>query len=134
MKSDFRYLLDTDTASYIIRRFPKPLSKAMQFSEQFAISTITKFELARAKVALRQAHSVKLLELFLGEVPVINFDSAAALCSASVYQELEAKGTPIGLADSMIAGHALSLDLPLVTNNQRHFGRVSELRTLNWLD
>jgi tRNA(fMet)-specific endonuclease VapC len=133
MKSDFRYLLDTDIASYIIRRFPKPLAKAMQFSEQFAISTVTRFELGRAKRFLKLESSGLLLASFLEEVPTIEFDSSAADAAWDIYSALQSKGKTIGVPDSMIAGHALSHSMVLVTNNQKHFERISELRTQNWM-
>ncbi|MEK9703713.1 MAG: type II toxin-antitoxin system VapC family toxin [Deltaproteobacteria bacterium] len=133
MKSDFRYLLDTDIASYIIRRFPKPLAKAMQFSEQFAISTVTRFELGRAKRFLKLESSGLLLASFLEEVPTIEFDSSAADAAGDIYSALQSKGKTIGVPDSMIAGHALSHSMVLVTNNQKHFERISELRTQNWM-
>lgn len=133
MKSDFRYLLDTDIASYIIRRFPKPLSKAMQFREQFAISTVTRFELGRAKRFLKLDSSGVLLASFLEEVPTIEFDSSAADAASDIYSMLQAEGKSIGIPDSMIAGHALSHSMVLVSNNQKHFGRISGLRTQNWM-
>lgn len=50
---------------------------------------------------------------------------------------LEARGTPIGPMDMLIAGHALALDATLVTTlvtgNDREFGRVVGLRVENWL-
>jgi len=49
-----------------------------------------------------------------------------------VRRELEAKGTPIGAMDLLIAAHALSLDAVLVTNNTKEFGRISALKCENW--
>lgn len=133
MKSDYRYLLDTDIASYIIRRFPKPLARAMQFSQQFAISSVTRFELGRARGKLRLESSRSLLNSFLDEVPTLEFDLASADAGSQIYQQLESQGMPIGLADSMIAGHALAKSLVLVTNNQKHFRRIPELNLQNWM-
>jgi tRNA(fMet)-specific endonuclease VapC len=45
---------------------------------------------------------------------------------------LEKKGTPIGLLDTLIASHAKSLDLTLVTNNEREFERIAGLKIENW--
>lgn len=133
MKSEYRYLLDTDIASYIIRRFPKPLARAMQFSQQFAISSVTRFELGRARGKLRLESSRSLLTSFLDEVPTLEFDLASADAGSQIYQQLESQGMPIGLADSMIAGHALAKSLVLVTNNQKHFRRIPELNLQNWM-
>ena len=134
MKSDFRYLLDTDISSYIIRRFEKPLAKAVQFSQQFAISSVTRFELSRVRGKLNLESSRLLLSSFLDEVPTLEFDSDSADAGGRVFQELEAQGAPIGLADSMIAGQAIAQSLVLVTNNQKHFKRVPELSIQNWMD
>jgi tRNA(fMet)-specific endonuclease VapC len=133
MKSEFRYLLDTDISSYIIRRIPKPLSRAMQFGQQFAISSITRFELGRARGELRLDKSRLLLDSFLAEVPTLDFDDESADAGSEIFTKLEAQGKRIGIADSMIAGQALSTGLVLVTNNQRHFDRIPELRTQNWM-
>jgi len=46
--------------------------------------------------------------------------------------ELEAQGKPIGSSHTMIAAHALALDLTLVTDNEREFRRVYDLRIENW--
>ncbi len=50
-----------------------------------------------------------------------------------VRAQLEKQGTPIGSLDTLIAAHALSLDLTLVTNNIREFERVSGLKVENWV-
>jgi tRNA(fMet)-specific endonuclease VapC len=133
MRSEFRYLLDTDISSYIIRRIPKPLNRAMQFGQQFAISSVTRFELGRARSALRLETSRQLLDRFLAEVPTLDFDEKSADLASEIYVELEGQGKRIGVPDSMIAGQALSLGLVLVTNNQKHFDRIDDLRTQNWL-
>lgn len=133
MKSEFRYLLDTDISSYIIRRIPKPLSRAMQFGQQFAISAVTRFELSRARSELRLDKSRLLLDSFLAEVPTLNFDDQSADFGSEIYTMLEVEGRRIGVADSMIAGQAMAYGLVLVTNNQKHFDRIPDLRTQNWL-
>lgn len=74
-----------------------------------------------------------LLDSFLAEVPTLNFDDQSADFGSEIYSMLEAQGRRIGVADSMIAGQALSYGLVLVTNNQKHFDRIPELRTQNWL-
>ena len=132
MKSEFRFLLDTDTSSYIIRRIPKPLARAMHFSEQFAISSVTRFELGRARSELRLPSSIELLDGFLRDVPTLDFDAVAADAAGQIYSELERSGQRIGIPDSMLAGQALSLGLILVTNNQKHFERVQGLQIQNW--
>ena len=74
-----------------------------------------------------------LLESFLAEVPTLEFDDLSADFGSEVYSMLEAEGKRIGIADSMIAGQALSYGLVLVTNNQKHFDRIPGLVVQNWL-
>jgi tRNA(fMet)-specific endonuclease VapC len=63
---------------------------------------------------------------------VAPFEEAAAAAFGGTAAELSRAGTPIGELDTMIAAHALSLDLTLVTNNMKHFSRVPRLRVENW--
>jgi len=53
--------------------------------------------------------------------------------SKSIRAGLEARGTPIGPIDTLIAGHALAMGVTLVTGNTREFGRVEGLTLENWL-
>ena len=62
------------------------------------------------------------------------FDIPASAQAAQIRADLAAKGTPIGPYDTMIAGHARSLGLVLVTNNVREFERVEGLRVVNWVE
>ena len=105
----------------------------MQFGQQFAISSVTRFELGRARSVLRLETSRQLLDRFLAEVPTLDFDEKSADLASEIYVKLEGQGKRIGVPDSMIAGQALSLGLVLVTNNQKHFERIDDLRTQNWL-
>ena len=61
------------------------------------------------------------------------FDDAAAAVYGSVRATLEKKGKPIGPLDTLIAAHALTLDIVLVTNNVREFARVSGLSVEDWM-
>lgn len=61
------------------------------------------------------------------------FDQGAAWAYGRVREQLEAKGTPIGSMDMLIAAHALSLGVRLVSNNLREFRRIPGLRLENWL-
>jgi tRNA(fMet)-specific endonuclease VapC len=66
----------------------------------------------------------------VAEVP---FDSEAARRYGQIVADLERRGEPIGMADSMIAAHALELDLVVVTHNLRHFERVGGLEIEDWV-
>ena len=63
---------------------------------------------------------------------LLQFDGHAAEEYGRIKAELEKKGTPIGPMDTLIAGHAKSRGLILVTNNTREFNRVDDLTVENW--
>ena len=65
---------------------------------------------------------------------VFAWDAEATQYYAILRADLERKGLPIGNMDMLIAAHALSLDAILVTNNQRHFSRISDLKLENWVE
>lgn len=72
------------------------------------------------------------MSLFLSAITVLDFDGEAAEVYGQIRAELERKGTPIGPMDLLIAGHARSQGLILVTNNTREFARVTGLRIEDW--
>ena len=72
--------------------------------------------------------------MLLANIEIKNFDTDAADCYGKIRADLEKKGTPIGPLDMMIAGHAQSLDLTIVTNNVKEFARVDNLKIENWTE
>ncbi len=73
------------------------------------------------------------IEGFLARLDVLPFDTNAATHFGQVRAELYRVGNPIGPYDMMIAGHARSVGLTLITNNTREFERVDGLRIGNWV-
>lgn len=73
------------------------------------------------------------LMMFLSEIQVVPFDGKAAQEYGLIRAELTARGTPIGANDLLIAAHARSLGLTLITNNGREFERVPGLTVENWV-
>ena len=73
------------------------------------------------------------LELFLAPLEIMEFDFNAAQSYGAIRVLLERQGTPIGAYDLMIAAHALSYGLILVTNNKREFTRIPDLMVENWV-
>jgi len=97
------------------------------------ISTITVAELQYG--IMKSSNPEKnqdALEKFLAPLEIINFDYNATIHYGAIRSELERKGTPIGPLDTLIASHAKSLDLTLVTNNEKEFERVADLKIENW--
>ena len=132
------YMLDTDISSYIIRQRPLAVLQMLQQKagqkDELVISSITYAELRlgaqRSSVASKQ-HA--LIDGFCHRLSnVLPWDAQAADAFAKLQAELLTSGAIIGTNDAMMAGHALSVEATLVTNNQRHFSRVSGLKLENW--
>jgi tRNA(fMet)-specific endonuclease VapC len=132
-------MLDTDTASYIIKARSPPLeAKLLQISpDQLSISAITRAELMYGLRRLPPGHRLHAgVHQFFNIVPILAWDSAAADHYAAIRHHLTTAGTPIGDPDMMIAAHALATGAVLVTNNTKHFERISAHGPLvleNWL-
>jgi tRNA(fMet)-specific endonuclease VapC len=130
-----RYMLDTDTCSYIMKRSHPALLKSLQETpvSDVCISVITKSELLYGvEVSPRRQQDGAALSAFLRYVEVLDYPDEAALHYAQIRAQLKAGGTMIGANDLFIAAHARSLGLALVTNNTREFGRVPKLTIENW--
>jgi len=130
-----RYMLDTDTCSYIMKRSNDAVLKRLQkvSVSDVCISVITKSELQfGVEVSPRRRQDESALNAFLGYVEVLDFPETASLHYAKIRAHLKTLGTMIGANDLFIAVHARSLGLTLVTNNTREFGRVPKLVTENW--
>jgi tRNA(fMet)-specific endonuclease VapC len=132
-----RYLLDTNICIYIAKRRPtKVLSRLQQLRPgDVGMSVVTFLELTYG--AWKSQHpeeNLARLEQLERLIPAQPLDSWVARDYARVRAELERKGTPIGAYDLLIAAHALSLGLTLVTNNLREFRRVPGLKVENWID
>jgi len=128
------YMLDTDTVSWALRGQGAVPTRLLEHRpSQLCISSITLAELrfgADAKGS-RKLHG--LIDTFVLSVAVLPFDRAAADRFGPVANALARRGEPIGTFDTLIAAHALSLGLTLVTNNAKHFQRVAGLKTANWV-
>ena len=75
----------------------------------------------------------RLLDTFTMHIAVEPFYAVAATMFGRLCARLEANGKPIGSFDTLIAAHAMALNVALVTNNTKHFGRVNGLKTANWV-
>lgn len=131
-----RFMLDTDIASYIIKkRDPAIQARLVKVPvNDVCISVITKAELLYgvARSSSRRVNRLAVDE-FLAFVRVLSWDDEAAEHYAEIRAALDDAGTPIGNLDMMIAAHARSCRVAMVTNNERHFRRVPGLRVDNWL-
>ena len=127
-----KYLIDTDTASYFIRGHEPLRSRLLAKSNDWGISAITYFELAKYQFSTQNSKAEEAIAVFLMDVLVVQFDCADALEAGRLGVLLKKAGTPIGEPDTLIAGHSLSIGATLVTNNVKHFKRVPDLKLENW--
>ncbi len=126
-------MLDTDAVSFALRGVGHVGAALLERApSEVCISAVTLAEL-RYGADHRQSKKLHgLIDAFTASVVVMAFDEAAATAFGKAASALARAGTPIGELDTMIAAHALSLDLTLVTNNTKHFRRVAGLRIENW--
>jgi tRNA(fMet)-specific endonuclease VapC len=129
------YMLDTDTCITLIRQqFPGLLKKVLTFHPgDLGLSSITVAELQYGvEHSQHRERNGDALEQFLLPFEMASFDFSAAITYGRIRAELEARGTPIGALDTLIAAHALSLKATLVTNNLREFRQVKDLNIETW--
>lgn len=129
------YLLDTDFCIAVLRdRSPALKDRFVQRAETLSISTITLTELlvGAAKSMWPDRWSAEV-ESLTERLKVLPFDAGAAAHAADIRADLERRGQIIGTYDILIAGHARSRGMTVVTGNLREFGRVDGLRCENWL-
>ena len=121
---------------YIIKKKPESVIKIFSKLKpgDVAISSITVSELfyGVAKSSKPNENTIALQE-FLQPLAVIDFTAADSIIYGRVRTELEAKGQVIGAMDMLIAAIALSRGLILVTNNEKEFSRIKNLKLENWV-
>lgn len=131
-----KLMLDTNICIAIIKQKPKDILRKFNAYQvgQVCISSVTLAELRYgvAKSQFQQKNQAALDEFIL-PLEVADFDETAADYYGRLRASLERQGTPIGALDTMIAGHALSLNVTLVTNNTREYSRVAGLQLLDWV-
>lgn len=129
-----RYLLDTNLCIRVLREQPESL--ATRFAAEtgsLCISIIVMHELLYgAARSARPTQGRERVGLFASRLTVLPFDLEAASHAADIRADLAAIGQSIGNLDSLIAGHARSRGLIVVTGNLREFQRVPGLRCEDW--
>lgn len=129
-----RYLLDTDFCIRVLRDRPQGLRERFNDNaEALCISDVVLYELLYgAEKARNPTQTRREVELFAARLSVLPFDNNAAAHTAEIRADLEQRGCTIGPYDLMIAGHARSRGLIVVTGNLREFTRVNGLRCEDW--
>jgi tRNA(fMet)-specific endonuclease VapC len=131
---ELAYMLDTDTVSFAMRGLSEVVERLRSHRPaELCVSAMTLAELRQGADRKGSRKHHKDIDRIAATLFVAPFDTAAATRFGKVAAALLEQGTPIGDFDTLIAAHALSLDLVLVTNNAEHFDRVKGLRTENWV-
>ena len=130
-----RYLLDTNIVSALIR---EPHGRVMERIRQVgeanvATSIIVAAELRYGAAKKASARLTAQVEAVLGAMEVLPFDDPSDRVYGVLRAGLEQKGLPVGGNDLLIAAHALSHGLTLVTANEREFSNIDDLPCENWL-
>ena len=129
------YMLDTNICIYAMKNKPEKVLQRLkeEINDGVCISSITLAELEYGmKHSSNPAKNEQALLRFLLPFDVLPFGAAAASEYGEIRAYLQKAGTPIGAMDMLIAAHAKSEDIVLVTNNIREFERVVGLELENW--
>jgi len=129
------FLLDTNICIHLIRSPSEKLREHIQSCRvgEIGVSAITESELRfGADKSSDPGRNHAVLERFFLTLPVLPFDSGCAREHGRIRAFLEKKGTPIGSLDTLIAAHALSGGMTVVTNNTREFKRIPGLGVVDW--
>ena len=130
-----RYMLDTDTCSYIMKRSNPVVLRRLQAVPvaEVCMSAMTKAKLLYGvEVLPRRGQDAAALAAFLPYVEALDFTEEAAVHYAEIRADLKRRGAMIGANDLFIAAHARALGVTLVTNNTAEFERVKGLAIENW--
>lgn len=129
------YLLDTDTLSDAVKNPQgKVVRKIREAGNESIFTSIIVASELRFGIKKRGADSLTTrVELMLKAINILNFKPPADVHYAHIRNYLEKAGKPIGPNDLLVAAHALTEDLIVVTGNTREFCRVPDLEVENWL-
>ncbi|TCR00583.1 tRNA(fMet)-specific endonuclease VapC [Neorhizobium sp. JUb45] len=129
-----KYMLDTNICIFTIKNKPQQVRDAFnRHNGQLCMSSVSLMELiCGAEKSASPERNLAVVEGFAARLEVLSYDEIAATHTGQLRAEVARNGTPIGPYDQLIAGHARSRGLIVVTNNRREFDRVAGLRVEDW--
>jgi tRNA(fMet)-specific endonuclease VapC len=130
-----RFLLDTNIVSDLVRHPRGKISDRISEvgEEDVCTSIVVAAELRYGAAKKNSAQLISQLEAVLGAIEVLALEAPVDAVYGVIRTGLERMGQPIGANDLLIAAHAMALDFTLVTDNEREFSRIEDLRIENWL-
>ena len=129
-------LLDTDILSYYLKGNPTVQLNALKYlgqHETFNISIITYYEILSGLSYKKATRQIEDFKRFAEKCNIINISNEIVEIGAEVYGTLRQNGFTIGNSDILIAATAIYYDLILITNNQKHYLPIDDLKLDNWL-
>lgn len=130
-----KFMLDTDSVSYALRGEGRVGEAILEHApSELCVSSLTVAELCFGADRRKSRKLHRLIDAFVSGVAVVSFGENEARTYGKIGALLSARGTPIGQLETMIASHALQLDLTVVTRNTAHFGAVPDLRIVSWYE
>jgi len=130
------YMLDTNICIFILRNKITPSLKKKLLDISFPDMCLSAISVAELELSVKKSdnslQAEAKLQHFLAPLEVLPFDINDTLIYAKVRADLESNGTPIGPLDTIIASHALSRQLTLITNNTKEFSRIPDLIIEDW--
>ena len=130
-----KYLIDTNICIYIMNKRPMEIINKFKLFDvgEIGVSTITVSELQYGVSKSKKGRLNKQrIEEFLCPLEILPYDEIAAGVYGDIRIQLEKRGEPIGPLDLMIAAHALSRNLVLISNNEKELKRIKNLKVKNW--
>ena len=128
-------VVDSDTLSLYLKNFPKVTAQAngyLSVHRELTFSIITRFEVLRGLKIKSAATQINKFNAICRYSRILEISDEIIERAADIYASLYQRGQLIGDADILIAATALDYDLPIVTNNEKHFNRINNLQVLNW--
>jgi len=132
-----KVMLDTNICIYLIRNKPLEVKEKFNAYEvgEICISSITVSELYYGVQKSQMVEkNERALSFFLAPLNIVDYDEKASIEYGKIRATLESKGAVIGSLDMLIAAHAASLGVKLITNNVKEFERVEGLELENWVN
>ena len=127
------FMLDTEISSYVIKRRPATLAdKFEKHAEALSVSVMTAAELRFGAEKAGRPKLAELVEAYLERLAILDWTNEVSAHYARIRSRLERSGKPIGNMDLLIASHAVSQGMTLVTNNLKHFLSVPGLKVELW--
>ena len=128
-----RYALDTNTVSYYMRRQGSVVTRLQALApQQIVLPALVVFEVSFGLRRVNRVESLDAFAMMVESTTLLDFDREAADHAARIRVHLDAQGTPVGLADLLIAATARRHGCTLVTHNTREFERVPGLLLEDW--